>query len=593
MSFPTPDQNQRALLAEALQLSRSLLNSSSNLGEKSIQQRQNRLRQIRDALKVFAHPIQRDLLSVDQMPLAVRQAFVKAALLVTRYAQVGGNQWQGTIASPTLGNYQPDPIPSHWLSEQAINPLCRGFALPEGSEIDLEERLQAVDRHIAQQRQIIVAVLGERDGKEDREGRDAENLLPEIANLRSKALALFHHLFGDVPIPVGAIDLIYTEMQIFFCIDYQDGQLRDPALWNQLTEAEKSLVREFLESLKQFNFELFDRFPIFGPCLPQRLDYPWCNGLAAATGLSTPDIIQALIRAVGIVPTQKAEAFLVHDIWGHHWQLMLTQFESDYGILTTCGEGLRAGETAYTNDGPLSCRELFDLETDEVRLDTDKARLFFHGEVRQRLGLLFTHLIGEMIADVAEFKFVWECPDAADQLLSSSLFKSEPTKLDLSLADVDFLFLRVLKPLLEIHLSALEESGLEAELLADWAKNGKAVDSLELRTSLKQAIVHLYQIFLQEYNRFYLPTLGGETGLFTQIVSNLLYLQNAINSLYTDRTPKAYAGLPFQDLLIVFIGCYCSSDSYAEFWAIDDVLAGYFLPCWHHLRSIATPLDGF
>ncbi|UBF27191.1 hypothetical protein K9N68_04285 [Kovacikia minuta CCNUW1] len=377
-------------------------------------------------------------------------------------------------------------------------------------------------------------------------------------------------------------------MQIFFCIDYQDGQLRDLTLWNQLMPEEQVQVREFLDSLKQFNFGLFQRFPVFGPCLPQRLDHAWCAQLAESIDRPTTDVIQSLIRAVGIVPTSKAEAFLLHDIWGHHWQLMLTQFESDYALLTTCGEGLRAGETAYTDDGPLACRELFEWVTDAVKLDEAKARQFFHGEVRQRLGLLFTHLIGEMVADVAEFKFVWDCPQSADQLLSSSLFKAEPTKLDLSLADVDFLFLRVLQPLLEVHVSVLEEGELETELLADWAELGYPVDSLELRTSLKQAIVHLYQVFLQEYNRTYLPTMMGEMGLFTQMVSNLLYLQNAINSLYTDVTAQTDSGLPFQDLLIVFIGCYCSSDSFAEFWAIDDVLAGYFLPCWYHLQAVTT-----
>ena len=587
MSFPAPDQTQRTLLAEALQLSRYLLNSASGIDQALIQRRQDRLRQIREDLKAFAHPIQHNPLPINEIPLQVRQAFVKAALLVTRYAQVGGNEWRGTVASPTLSQYHTDSIPAHLLSNRAIEHQCQTFALPAESEADLETMLHTVDRHIAQQRLIIQAVLaGEAGVGETGAGEDT-------GSSKSKILALFRHLFGEIPIPANAIDLIYTEMQIFFCIDYQDGQLRDPELWNSLTSAERSQIQEFLESLKQFNFELFQRFPVFGPCLPQRLNHDWCSQLARSTDLSTTDIIQSLIRAVGIVPTQKAEAFLVHDIWGHHWQLMLTQFESDYAILTTCGEGLRAAETAYTDEGPLTCRELFELEKNGVRVDEAKAKLFFHGEVRQRLGLLFTHLIGEMIADVAEFKFVWDYPQSANQLLSSSLFKAEPTKLDLSLADVDFLFLRVLQPLLEVHLSVLEASQLETELLADWTEDGAGAGALELHISLKQAIAHLYQIFLQEYNRTYLPTMSGETGLFTQIVSNLLYLQNVINSLYTDFIAKTDSGLPFQDLLIVFIGCYCSSDSFAEFWAIDDVLATYFLPCWHQLRIMGTSEEGF
>jgi hypothetical protein len=193
-----------------------------------------------------------------------------------------------------------------------------------------------------------------------------------------------------------------------------------------------------------------------------------------------------------------------------------------------------------------------------------------------------------MLADIAEFKFIWKHTKLSDQLPSSSLFKTEPTKLDLSLNDIDVLFLQVLKPLLEMEFSVLKDTKLETELLAEWAEAHYPTHSLEFRTSLKQAIVRLYQVFLEEYNKTYLPTMTGEIGIFTQAVSNLLYLQNAVSELYTDPTVKANPNLPFQDLLLVFVSSYCSSDSYADFWDVDDVLANYFLPCWQRLQQFAT-----
>jgi hypothetical protein len=36
---------------------------------------------------------------------------------------------------------------------------------------------------------------------------------------------------------------------------------------------------------------------------------------------------------------------------------------------------------------------------------------------------------------------------------------------------------------------------------------------------------------------------------------------------------------------VVFISAYCSGDSYQEFWTVDNVLADYFVPCWHHLNA--------
>ena len=71
---------------------------------------------------------------------------------------------------------------------------------------------------------------------------------------------------------------------------------------------------------------------------------------------------------------------------------------------------------------------------------------------------------------------------------------------------------------------------------------------------LKRAISELYQIFLEEYNPTYLPTLNGEIVLFTQIVGNLHCLQNVID-------PNWRLSVCFQDLLLVFIRSLFSGDS--------------------------------
>ena len=579
MTIPPPDPSRRKLLAEALELSRYLGKPGASAKPERIKMRQNRLRQIREALRDFAHPICHEAIPIPSIPLGVRRAFVQSVLLVTRYRQVGSGSWQSTLPSPTLSRYRPDPIAPDLLSAEMLTKLCQFFELSAAFERELTETLATIDANIKRRRQIIQAVLAAAGGTVN----------------QSLALHLFQQLFGPLPIPEAAIDFVCTEMQIFFCLPYLSDQWVGKAdqvadsqasVWKGLSEAERHTIEFFLRSLGQAGFEQFQRFPSFGPCNPKRIDRDWCDRVAQQSGIAATEILQVLSQSVGLLPTQNAEAFLVHDIWGHHWQLLLTQFHSDYAILTNCNEPLRARETAYTPYGPLSCGEIFQIAGDRVELDSEKAYLFFHGEVQQRLGLLFTHLLAEMIADVAEFKFIFDYPQSANQLPSSSLFKEEPTKLDLGLRDIDNLFLQVLKPLLESQISVFEDSRLETDLLTEWAAAGHSVESLELRTSLKQAAVQLYQIFLQEYNATYLPTLVGEVGIFTQIISNLLYLQNAVNSLYTSDLSAENPALPYRDLLITFIGCYCSSDSYADFWYIDDVLAEYFLPCWRNLSTL-------
>jgi hypothetical protein len=573
-----------SLLAEAWRLALSLNGSED---KDLLEIRRSRLRELRQELKAFAHPIRRDRLSPQSIPLTVRQSFVKAAILLTRYHQVGGSQWRGTLQSPTLSQYCPDPIPSFLRSPDVIPTLCNQFELPVEFEAELQQILQSVDQRIEQQRRIMKGVWGESPEtaapQPPNSGGLPDQSPPELGDLgggspgsiypnSSTLLSLFHSLFGSIPIPPQALDCIYTDMQVYFCLDMS------------MLDSNADL-QDFLATLGKFSFAQFQRFPIFGACDPKNIDPEWGDRLSQQVALPKSQVLDTLSRSVAIIPTAKAEEFLLHDIWGHHWQGLLTSFEADYSILANCSEPLRAGETAYTADGPLSCGELFEVVEGEVRLDEGRSRLFFQAEVRQRLGLLFTHLLGELLADVAEFKFIWDHPQSADQLLSSSIFKSEPTKLDLSLADLDFLFLRVLQPLLEMKLSVTAETGLEMDLWERWAED-RVTQSLALRVELKGAIARLYQIFLEEYEAAYLPQITDN--FFTQIVSNLLDLQNAISDLYTDIT--AYSSLPFQDLLILFVGNAVSGDSYAEFWSVDEAglgsaIAEYFLPCWYLLSD--------
>ncbi|MCU0567552.1 MAG: hypothetical protein MUF49_13260 [Oculatellaceae cyanobacterium Prado106] len=550
----------RSLLSETWQLIGLLTQSSEGVDEHLLERRKTRLRELQQELKVYAHAVQRDRLPTSEIPLSIRQAFVKATLLLTRYRQVGGSQWRGTLRSPTLSQYHPDPLPAFLSDPAAIATLCQTFDLPLSFQQDLQQSLQAIDSQIDQQKRIVQAVW---------QGVNPEPFI---------ILQRFRSLFGDFPVPEDAIACIYTDLQIYFCLDFSILETQtDPTL------------QSFLKSLGEFSFERFRRFPIFGACDPNRVNREWCDRLAQTVGCSPSQVLQTLSRSVAIVPTAKAEAFLLHDIWGHHWQWLLTDFRGDYHILANCSEPLRAGETAYTSAGPLTCQELFEVQGDRVQVNEGRSRLFFQAEVRQRLGLLFTHLIGELLADVAEFKFIWDNPQSADQLLSSSLFKTEPAKLDLSLTDLDFLFVRILKPLLEIQLAIDTESPLEMELSQLWAEQGYPVQTLAWKVSLKRAIAHLHQIFLEEYEATYLPEISDHPRMtFPKIVCNLLDLQYAINDLYTDRhsITADQSQLPFQDLLMLLIGCICSGDSYADFWGVDEAIAHYFLPCWYLLSEI-------
>lgn len=573
---------QRSRIAEALVLSRFLTAESDTADEALVQRRRDRLRIIQQELQACAHPIRREAdTSAEAIPLPVRRAFVQAALLVSRYFSVGGSGWRGTMASPTLSGYRPDAVPTVWETAEGMAAMGDRFALPSETMDGIAQHLQRVDAEILQQRQLMAAVL-------QSVGLSAESPdpLPKVP-----FATLFQKLFSGIAINPDKLFAIFTPTQLYFCIDFPP--LEDFHEWSTLSTPDFQIaLRELHTRLSDFNFCKFKRFPTFGPCDPAGIDQTWaqqvCDRLeaSASVSLKPEHLIQRLSKSIGVLPKKDAEMFLVHDIWGHYWQLLFSQFESDYATLGDCGQVLRTQETAYTPQGPLTYVDLFQFSAADVFIDETRAKLFFHGEVRQRLGLLFTHLLGELVADIAEFKFTWTNPQATHQLPSSSAFTDYPANLDLSLADLDFLFVRILKPLLEIHLSPMTASPLEIELLAKSSIQQLESDQIpRLEINLKCAIAQLHHLFLTEYGNTYLPSIETEDSLFAEIAVNLLHLQNVINTLYTDPQFTRDAPVPFQDLMIVFISSYCSGDSFAEFWQIDNVLADYFVPCWYFLRQ--------
>jgi hypothetical protein len=567
----TPEQ--RSQVAEALHLARFLIGGDKATADPTlVARRRDRIRQLQQSLQACGHPVRRDPLPVGEIPLAVRQAFVRSVLLVRHYFAVGGTGWQGSLDSPTLAKFRPDPIPPQWYADDQGARLCQAFQLPPDWAAQLQRELAQVDVDIRSQKALMAAVL-------ETVGLTAASTQPP----QTAFARLLTYLFGGLIVAPAQVQGIFTPTQLYFCLDFAAA---DPG---------NGALERLKQRLSTFTFAQFRRFPTFGPCLPEEIDGEWVQQLSDRTGLPATTILQRLPKSVGVLPLADAEMFLIHDIWGHYWQLWFSQFESDYASLADCDQPLRVGETAYTANGPLTCRDLFIWTGDgsfepafghRVEVREAAARTFFRGEVRQRLGLLFTHLLGELTADIAEFKFTWLHPQAAHELPSSSAFTDLPANLDLSLADLDSLFLRVLRPLLSLDLSPLVLSPLEMDLLADWQAHALEPGlRLRLETSLKQAIAGLYQIFYEEYSHAYLPTLADEDSLFADIVVNLLHLQNVINTLYPHPPASNGSKLPFQDVMVVFISAYCSGDSYQEFWTVDNVLADYFVPCWHHLNA--------
>jgi hypothetical protein len=140
----------------------------------------------------------------------------------------------------------------------------------------------------------------------------------------------------------------------------------------------------------------FATFPIFGPC--KELDQKIANDIATRLSISPLTVQDIVVRSVAIIPKENADTFLCHDTWGHFFQLFLTSFDRDYKLLAQSPDTLDA---------------------------------------HTRLQLAFTHIAGELIADLVEYRYYVQM---RQELPTTSMFSNETTKLDLSLQDAKYLY---------------------------------------------------------------------------------------------------------------------------------------------------------
>lgn len=533
------------LLAEAIAINRLSKSTTQNTSV------QTRFRQIRTQLQDYTHSINYNALAIEKIPLEVRRCFVKAVMLLTRYPQLGGRQTGGTYQSSIVSSYRWDSIPHFWYETSMVSKLCQYFKLSSQYTEEITRLLTQVDREIVRQQQIIEALLDEFNGVTNTE----------------EVLKSFQSLFGNIPLPKASIACLTTKMQIAFVIDYHQHSLRDRNLWLNLSTSERQTISSFLKKISQFSWRQFANFPSFGYIELQNIDSKLIDRLIAKTGYSKTEIVNAIASSVTIIATDKAESFLLHDIWGHYWQYILTALKDEYYYLSTFHRELDIYTSIKTIQGSISFRQLFHLKNNAIQIKESKAKDFFDAITKKRLDCLTTHLIGEMLADINEYKWLSQNPDSQELLLSSSTFPNSPTKLDLTIKDLDFLYPPLFENLIILSLSSLESDLIEQFEIKD--------DTILL--SLSKAISHINHLFSQ-YTQQYKQE-------YSKLILNLLRLQNLLNKLYTKTNTK---DLPFQDLIILFVGNYCSSIKDRDISCLNIALANYFFPCWLLLENVSN-----
>ena len=489
--------------------------------------------------------------AVEQIPLKIRRCFVRAILLLTRYPQLVGKQ-TGTYNSPIVSSYRCDRIPDAWYETDAAIELCQLFALPNSYAQEIRNVLRPIDRKIERQQNIIEALINSFDRLQTQQD----------------VLNLFQALFGNIPIVPDSINCLTTKMQITFIIDRHNNHLQ-LEIWRGLSEFDRQQVSQFLARVSDFSFKQFANFPSFNSIKIQHNLKLW-RYLIEVTGYSRCEINRAIASSVNIISADKAESFLLHDIWGHYWQSMLTPFNDDYLYLSQMDEDLDLDSFVDDGNDTIYFRQLLKLRNQSISVDVPLAKQFFRCMATKRIAALLTHLISEMLADINEYKWLSQNRDRQALLNSSSSLTNFPTKLDLTVKDWDFLYLPTLESLIKLS------PALEANFI-----NHFNIENNEGVHNLRTALANLQNIFLTEYIYRDRTSIDSEHHSNSLILS-LTKLQNTLNQLYTKPINNS---IPFQDLILVFVGNYYSAEFERDITQIDFALENYFYPCWQLLQQ--------
>jgi hypothetical protein len=204
----------------------------------------------------------------------------------------------------------------------------------------------------------------------------------------------------------------------------------------------------------------------------------------------------------------------------------------------------------------------------------------------ERLFTSLAGLVAEVLAGAVEYKNPLLHPEQIVDLISSSFFKEEPTKLDLTLCDLSFYF----DLALEGFVRFANNKDVQLALANDIGTAGAA------------EVLHFFALRTAAWlDRVYRPDFVYETSsdgvlvnVFTRVALNFLGMQAHFNSLYRRMAAAPFStDVPdrrFYDILVFTIGSFLEHDLSRNFWHLDEVMT-YFEAHFERFHCALATVD--
>ena len=400
--------------------------------------------------------------------------------------------------------------------------------------------------------------------------RDEFGLWKSDPSLRENIFRFFDTCYPDTGITVDEVELIVTGSMIFFCLPFSDTDLQTER-FQAANEDEQAPVRKFLGRVKRFSQWQFAHFPVFGFLKGEDLPDEILSRLAARSELSIPIVSREIGRLTAIVPLQQVDKYVVHDVWGHGWQASLLRYDGLYEQLARYAQPLSLDEPTRIPSGDrIQLGDCFEGRGENLRLNETTFRSFVQSKIVERLPVAMTPVLAEVIADIAEFKYTELRPDNPEALLSSSLLKIFPSKLDLIVQDVPFYFRQATKAFrLWANLEKRQHETAD-QLIAAGASPTAA------RREVDRAIAIWQELEATTYEPQLRADVDGDElkiNIMTRLALNFLGLHRAKLHAYQWIREKCVGNLPlksFRDLLLISAAVYFEADPPRNIWRVDE-----------------------
>jgi hypothetical protein len=495
----------------------------------------------------------------------INRLLLRSALTLVRLKQavVADQSVLDTAGSRTLALFESDYFGSPETVAAFVNRARKALNLTE-EDVRAEEAALAGDLVDATRKQAIVRAL-----------RDAFNLWPDAAGLRAGIAGLFQAIYPHAPLPPDEVELVVTSTLVFFCLPLdKSGEALTTERFAQSSPGEKNAVKQFLSKQKRFTQQRFASFPAFGLVECDRLDPDLLQRIAAKAQVDVAELIEELPRLVTILPQAEIDKYLIHDVWGHGWQASMLRFDDLYEQIADFAEPLDLSEASPN----ARLAECFVGTGDALKLDEERFREFATSEVCQRLPIALSAVLAEMLADVAEYKFLADHPERADWLPSSSRLSAYPAMLDLTLADIPFYFGQATKT---FRLWTTQEPR-QTQLIEQLVTAGSGHPAACFAVS---HAIDVWRQLEQDYFRAELDWSEVDGRLrvnaYTRVALNFVGLHRALLTTYRELSAQPVGNLPlksFRDLLVLAASVFFEADPARHLWRVDEFLTLAFVP---------------